>query len=58
MISFFPAVRLTVVEEDQVATYDPQGLTFFNVNTPDDLQTAERILAAGVPPAQTLPEDR
>ncbi len=58
MISFFPAVRLTVVEEDQVATYDPQGLTFFNVNTPDDLQTAERILAAGVPPAQVLPEDR
>jgi len=58
MISFLPAVRLTVVEEDQVATYDPQGLTFFNVNTPDDLQTAERILAAGDRPAQSPPEDR
>jgi len=58
MISFLPAVRLTVVEEDQIAAYDPQGLTFFNVNTPDDLQTAERILAAGIPPALAPPEDR
>jgi molybdopterin-guanine dinucleotide biosynthesis protein A len=46
MISFLPAIRSTVVEEDQVAAFDPQGLTFFNINTPDDLQTAERILAS------------
>jgi molybdopterin-guanine dinucleotide biosynthesis protein A len=58
MISFLPAVRLTVVEEDQVAAYDPQGLTFFNVNTPDDLQAAERILAGADHPAQAPPEDR
>jgi molybdenum cofactor guanylyltransferase len=51
MISFLPAVRSTVVEEDQVAAFDPQGLTFFNINTPDDLQTAERILATA-PPAE------
>lgn len=58
MISFLPAVRLTVVEDDQVAAYDPQGLTFFNVNTPDDLRAAERILAGGDHPAQAPPEDR
>jgi molybdenum cofactor guanylyltransferase len=51
MISFLPAVRSTVVEEDQVAAFDPQGLTFFNINTPDDLLTAERILATA-PPAE------
>jgi molybdopterin-guanine dinucleotide biosynthesis protein A len=51
MISFLPAVRSTVVEEDQVAAFDPQGLTFFNINTSDDLQTAERILAT-IPPAE------
>jgi molybdopterin-guanine dinucleotide biosynthesis protein A len=49
MISFLPSVRSSIIEEDQVAAFDPQGLTFFNVNTPDDLQTAERILAAASP---------
>jgi len=49
MISFLPAVRTIIVEEDLVATFDPQGLTFFNINSPDDLQIAERILAAAPP---------
>ena len=52
MISFLPAIRSTILEEDQVATFDPQGLTFFNINTPADLQTAERILASAAPPAE------
>jgi molybdopterin-guanine dinucleotide biosynthesis protein A len=52
MISFLPVVRSTIVEEDQVAAFDPQGLTFFNINTPDDLQTAEQILAGIRPPAE------
>ena len=46
MIGFHRDVRVHVVEEDVVARFDPQGLTFFNINTPDDLQTAERLLAA------------
>ncbi len=52
MISFLPAIRSTILEEDQVASFDPQGLTFFNINTPADLQTAERILASAAPPAE------
>jgi molybdopterin-guanine dinucleotide biosynthesis protein A len=52
MISFLPGVRTTIIEEDQVAAFDPQGLTFFNINTPDDLQTAEHILAAAAAPAE------
>jgi molybdopterin-guanine dinucleotide biosynthesis protein A len=52
MISFLPAVRSTIIEEDQVAAFDLQGLTFFNINTPDDLQTAEHILATTTPPAE------
>lgn len=52
MISFLSGVRTTIIEEDQVAAFDPQGLTFFNINTPDDLQTAERILAAAAAPAE------
>jgi len=45
MIDFHADVSVHVVEEDVIARFDPQGLTFFNVNTPDDLQTAERLLA-------------
>lgn len=45
MISFFPAVRLRVVEQAELVEFDPQGLSFFNVNTPEDLRQAERILA-------------
>jgi len=51
MISFHTSIRLHVVEEDDIVAFDPQGLTFFNVNTPDELRTAERLLAAGGPPA-------
>lgn len=58
MISFHSAIQLTVVDEDQVAAYDPQGLTFFNINTPDDLLAAERILARGAHPARAPAEDR
>lgn len=45
VISFLPAVRTVIVDEDQIRTFDPQGLTFFNLNTPDDLRRAERLLA-------------
>ena len=51
MISFHASVRVHVVDEKEIAAFDPQGLTFFNVNTPEELQTAERLLAAGGPPA-------
>jgi molybdopterin-guanine dinucleotide biosynthesis protein A len=50
MISFHPSIRLVVVEEEDILAFDPQGLTFFNVNSLDELQTAERLLAAGGPP--------
>jgi molybdopterin-guanine dinucleotide biosynthesis protein A len=45
MIDFHADVRVHVVEEDVITRLDPQGLTFFNINTPADLQTAERLLA-------------
>lgn len=35
-----------VVEPDEISRVDPQGLSFFNVNSPDDLAKAERILAS------------
>jgi molybdopterin-guanine dinucleotide biosynthesis protein A len=40
IINFFDEVRVHVVEPAEVRRFDPQGLSFFNINTPEDLQTA------------------
>lgn len=45
MISFYPQLRVHVVEPEQISQYDPKGRSFFNVNTPDELLEAERLLA-------------
>ena len=44
MISFFPSVQTWIVEQEILDQYDPNGLSFFNVNTPDDLVQAEKTL--------------
>lgn len=46
IFSFFPQVRVALVEQDTLLQFDPQGLSFFNINTPADLARAERLLAA------------
>lgn len=45
MISFYPQVKVRIVTPEEVAEYDPSGRSFFNVNTPQDLREAERLLA-------------
>ncbi len=44
MISFFPGVQTWIVEQEILDQFDPNGLSFFNVNTPDDLVQAEQTL--------------
>jgi molybdenum cofactor guanylyltransferase len=46
VISFFPEVRLRVVETAEAQAIEPDLWCFFNVNTPDDLAEAERRLRA------------
>lgn len=43
VISFFPDVRVRFVDELEIDRFDPQHLSFFNVNTPDDLEQARRL---------------
>jgi molybdopterin-guanine dinucleotide biosynthesis protein A len=50
IISFFPLVRVCGVPESEAAAADPAGLSFVNVNTPEDLERL-RGLDAGL----TLP---
>jgi molybdenum cofactor guanylyltransferase len=44
---FLAEVRVREVPAEVSRRFDPEGLTFFNVNTPDDLQRARAILAQG-----------
>ncbi len=43
LISFHDAVRVRVVEADEIDRFDPQHLSFFNANTPEDLATAQSL---------------
>ena len=47
VIGFYDAVRVRYLDADEYAPLDPRGLSFFNVNTPQDLQTAEALLTGG-----------
>ena len=44
VIGFYDAVRVRHLAPAEYAPLDPRGLSFFNVNTPEDLQTAESLL--------------
>ena len=40
VISFFDGMNVCYVEGDEIHRFDPDERTFFNVNTPEDLQQA------------------
>lgn len=45
IIAFFDQVRVRYVEEDEVTRCDPHHLSFLNVNTPEDWQRVQKLLA-------------
>jgi molybdopterin-guanine dinucleotide biosynthesis protein A len=47
VVCFHPNVRMRYVEASEINDLDPQHLSFFNINTPQDLETARRILQQG-----------
>ena len=47
VISFFPEVRVRFVDPPEVERFDPEHLSFFNVNTPADLARARQIARGG-----------
>lgn len=44
IIDFFPEVRVRYVEEDEVDIFDPQHLSFFNVNVPGDVEEMKKLV--------------
>ncbi len=45
VIGFFPQVNVQFVAPDVVSSFDPQGIAFMNVNTPEDIDNVTRIIA-------------
>jgi molybdopterin-guanine dinucleotide biosynthesis protein A len=43
MISFYDDVSVKSIEPATIQQFDPEGYTFFNANTPEELAEAERI---------------
>jgi molybdopterin-guanine dinucleotide biosynthesis protein A len=39
-VSLFDKVRTCRVDEDEIRSFDPEGLSFFNMNTPEDYASA------------------
>jgi len=42
LISWFPQVKVRILQPDEVKRYDPSGLTFWNLNTPEGFAEAEQ----------------
>ncbi len=43
--ALFDEVRVREVPAEVLRRLDPQGLSFFNINTPEDLHRAQEILS-------------
>lgn len=41
--AWFPEVQIRYLEAEEILPYDPDQLAFLNINTPEELQEAERI---------------
>jgi molybdopterin-guanine dinucleotide biosynthesis protein A len=41
--AWFPQVKIRYLEPAEMLPYDPEGLAFLNINTPEELQEAERV---------------
>jgi molybdopterin-guanine dinucleotide biosynthesis protein A len=42
--NLFEKVKVRYVEEREINSFDPEHLSFFNINTPADMERAERII--------------
>ena len=43
VIAWFPKVKVRILTPEEIKGYDPLGLAFWNVNTPEEFAEAERI---------------
>ena len=46
IVDFWEHVRVRYIEKDEIEVLDPKMLSFFNINTPEDLDKAREIMAS------------
>jgi molybdopterin-guanine dinucleotide biosynthesis protein A len=44
VIGFYDQMRVRYLDSPEYARFDPQGLSFQNINTPDELRAAQRLI--------------
>jgi molybdopterin-guanine dinucleotide biosynthesis protein A len=44
LISWFPEVNVTPITRQEIEPFDPDGLAFWNLNTPEEFRQAEEML--------------
>lgn len=45
VIAWFPQVKVRVLTSEEIQRYDPAGLAFWNVNTPEEFAQAEKLVS-------------
>ena len=50
VISWFDQVKVRILSVEEIAAFNPDGLIFWNLNTPEDFAKAESIAPPFVPP--------
>jgi len=53
VIGFFHQVRVRYIEQQEIETFDPQHLSFFNVNTAEELDQVRELLRQRAEPRST-----
>lgn len=53
LISWFPGVNVLALEQAELREYDPNGLAFWNLNTPEEFQQAEQLVKSESPEQTT-----
>lgn len=49
VVAFYDRVRVRYLEPSEYAALDPRGLSFVNINTPDELIAAQRLASGDTP---------
>jgi molybdopterin-guanine dinucleotide biosynthesis protein A len=49
LISWFPKVKVRILTQHEIKPFDPRGLMFLNINTPDELAQAEKLATQNSP---------
>jgi len=45
VVDIYAAIRVRYLEPEEIARFDPEGLSFFNINSPEDWERAQELAA-------------